>query len=83
MDRDAKLTKALENLSRTINAAIENSADVREAVEALRELGFEPNLSMRLEIGLEALAERSEETEFDLDLTDEDVQALKRMKISV
>lgn len=83
MDRDAKLTKALENLSRTINAEIENSADVREAVEALRELGFEPNLSMRLEIGLEALAERSEETEFDLDLTDEDVQALKRMKISV
>ncbi len=83
MDRDAKLTKALENLSRTINAEIENSADVRDAVEALRELGFEPNLSMRLEIGLEALAERSEETEFDLDLTDEDVQALKRMKISV
>ncbi len=83
MDRDAKLTKALENLSRTINAVIESSVDVREAVEALREIGFEPNLSMRLEIGLEALAEHSEEAEFDLDLTDDDVQALKRMKISV
>ncbi len=83
MDRDAKLTKALENLSRTINAEIENSADVREAVEALRELGFEPNLSMRLEIGLEAVADESLEDEFDLDLTDEDVQALRRMKIAI
>jgi hypothetical protein len=84
MERDSELKNALEELSRVINETIEQSASVRGAVENLRELGFEPNLSMRLEVGLEEIVSLSEEqsVEPELELTPEDIKALRRMRIA-
>ena len=74
-DKDAK--DAVQNLSDAINSAVEQSFAVRIAIEKLRELGFEPNLMIKLEIGLEKIAETDE----DFSQTAEDVNTLRRMKI--
>ncbi len=84
MDRDVEVKNAIEGLSQVINTVIEQSGSVREAVERIRKLGFEPNLAMRLEIALEEIVnpppEDAEETE--LELTPEDIKALRRMRIA-
>jgi hypothetical protein len=84
LDDDAK--EAVRELGDAINSAIEKSPRVVDAIEHLREIGYEPNLMLKLEIGLEELAERfdddgSEAGEIELDLTDEDLKTLRRMKI--
>ncbi len=85
MDRDKRISKAIEHLSGTINRVIEQSEEVRAAVEQLRDIGFEPNLSMRLEVALEEILNLPETgTEVpELELTDDDIRALRRMKIAV
>ena len=83
LDNDAK--KAVRELGDAINRAVEQSQRVGKAIENLREIGYEPNLSLKLEIGLQEIflneqnAESSENKE--LDLTEEDVRTLRRMKI--
>lgn len=82
LDDDAK--EAVRELGDAINSAIEKSPRVAESIERLRELGYEPNLMLKLEIGLYELPESAEETdqkEVELDLTDEDLKTLRRMKI--
>lgn len=82
LDDDGK--EAVRELGDAINSAIEKSPHVAEAIERLRELGYEPNLMLKLEIGLYELPESVEETnqsEVELDLTDEDLKTLRRMKI--
>jgi hypothetical protein len=82
LDDDAKA--AVQELGDAINSAIEKSPLVAEAIERLRELGYEPNLSLKLEIGLYELSESTEEanqSEVELELTDEDLKTLRRMKI--
>ena len=81
LDDDAK--EAVQELGDAINSAIEKSPRVADAIERLRELGYEPNLLLKLEIGLHELPEPLEETngEVELDLTDEDLKTLRRMKI--
>ena len=79
---DAK--EAVRELGDAINSAIEKSPQVAEAIERLRELGYEPNLMLKLEIGLQELPENIEEKlsgEVELNLTDEDLKTLRRMKI--
>ena len=84
MERDVDLQRALNRLSEAINEAVEQSGSVREAVENVRKLGFEPNLSMRLEIALEEIAKVSDENPEDseLELTPDDIRALRRMRIA-
>ena len=81
LDKDAK--KAVRELGDAINAAVEKSMRVSEAIESLREIGYEPNLTLKLEIGLQQIeagfADFPEDIE--LELTDEDVRTLRRMKI--
>lgn len=81
LDDDAK--EAVRELGDAINSAIEKSPRVSDAIERLREIGYEPNLMLKLEIGLQELSETLEETngEVELDLTDEDLKTLRRMKI--
>jgi hypothetical protein len=87
MELDKNAKKAVRELGDAINAAVEKSVRVSDAIENLRELGYEPNLTLKLEIGLQEIGgeETSAEDEFpediELDLTDEDLRTLRRMKI--
>ena len=86
MNLDENAKKAVHELGEAINSAIEKSPRVVNAIEQLRQIGYEPNLTLRLEIGLQEMIERlekSEENEVELDLTDEDLKTLHRMKIKI
>ncbi|HZH33602.1 MAG TPA: hypothetical protein VEX64_02120 [Pyrinomonadaceae bacterium] len=78
--------EAVRELGAAINAAIERSTRVAEAIDRLRETGYELQLTLRLEIGLRELEEGEteeshSEPDFNLELTDEDLRTLRRMKI--
>ncbi len=84
MNLDQNAKDAVQSLSDAINSAVEKSFDVRDAIENLRELGFEPVLTLKLEIGLQEIGSSGAEEfaeNLELDLTDEDVRTLQRMKI--
>ena len=83
MELEQNVKDAVQNLSETINSAVEKSFAVQDAVETLRGLGFEPVLSLKLEIGLQKMGDGFDEyaNQSELALTDEDVQTLRRMKI--
>ncbi len=83
MDLNGESKKAVRELGEAINSAVEKSSRVAEAIEALRELGYEPNLMLKLEISLQEIGETADDfpEDIELDLTDEDVRTLRRMKI--
>jgi len=83
IDDDAK--EIVREIGTAINESVENSTKVAEAIERLREAGYEMELTLRLEIGLRPHAEDDEadNTGTTLDLTDEDLQVLQRMKIRI
>lgn len=83
MELDETAKKAVRELGDAINAAVEKSLRVADAIESLRALGYEPNLTLKLEIGLQEIADRPDDfpEEIELDLTDEDLRTLRRMKI--
>jgi hypothetical protein len=83
IDDDAK--EIVREIGSAINESVENSTKVAEAIERLREAGYEMELTLRLEIGLRPHAgDDSEESEnATLDLTEEDIQVLQRMKIRI
>ena len=90
LDDDAK--DAVKNLGDAINAAVGESKRVGEAIEWLRAIGYEPHLTLRLEIALEKTGENdADDAEYEttddsaeeapLELTEEDLRTLQRMKI--
>jgi hypothetical protein len=83
IDDDAK--EIVREIGTAINESVENSTKVAEAIERLREAGYEMELTLRLEIGLRPHAGDDEEetSKTTLDLTDEDIQVLQRMKIRI
>lgn len=85
MELDKTAKQAVRELGDAINAAVEKSTRVADAIENLRELGYEPNLTLKLEIGLQEIGAPDAADDFsediELDLTDEDVLTLRRMKI--
>lgn len=87
MNLDQNAKDAVQSLSDAINAAVEKSFAVRDAIETLRELGYESVLTLKLEIGLQEMraagadAEEFPAENLELSLTDEDVRTLQRMKI--
>ena len=85
---DAK--ELVQEIGEAINAAVERSPQVADAISRLRAAGYEMELTLKLEIGLrETGAEDDTETtttstaEQDtlLELTDEDRRTLRSMKI--
>lgn len=84
---DAK--EIVQKLGEAINAAVERSHEVAEAIESLREAGYEMELTLRLEIGLREYGRDGdgdgEDEDADesarLELTDEDRRTLRSMKI--
>ena len=85
MELDEYEKNAVRELSESINLAIEKSSRVANAIRYLRELGYEPNLTLKLEIGLQEIIEETDEKpqDIELELTDEDLRTLRRMKISI
>lgn len=84
MDIDDEAKEIVREIGTAINESVENSPKVAEAIERLRDAGYEMELTLRLEIGLRPHSGDDEgETGTTLDLTDEDVQVLQRMKIRI
>lgn len=88
MELDEKEKLAVKELGNAINTAIEQSPTVSDAIDYLRAMGFEPNLNLKLEICLEEIpkfvpSKEISEEEVNLDLTDEDLRTLQRMKIII
>ena len=83
IDDDAK--EIVREIGTAINESVENSTKVAEAIERLREAGYEMEMTLRLEIGLRPHAEDEdgENADTTLDLTEEDLQVLQRMKIRI
>jgi len=76
----------VQDLGTAINSAVEKSSQVAAAIERLREAGYEMELTLRLEIALRAHDDEEEEDaaeETPLELTDEDLHTLRRMKIRI
>ena len=86
MDINDEAKEIVQNLGTAINSAVEKSPQVAEAIERLREAGYEMELTLRLEIALRQ-HEEDEETETaedaSLELTDEDMRTLRSMKIRI
>ena len=85
MDIDDEAKEIVREIGSAINESVENSTKVAEAIERLREAGYEMELTLRLEIGLRPHAgddDSSSETA-NLELTEEDLQILQRMKIRI
>ena len=83
IDDDAK--EIVREIGTAINESVENSTKVAEAIERLRQAGYEMELTLRLEIGLRPHS-GDDETDNDgatLELTEEDLQVLQRMKIRI
>lgn len=94
MELDKNAQEAVRQLGAAINQAIEKSTGVTRAIEDLRVLGYEPNLTLKLEIALQEIgashsddfseADEDENIEdIELELTDEDLRTLRRMKIRI
>lgn len=83
MEIDDQAKEIVREIGTAINESVENSTKVAEAIERLREAGYEMELTLRLEIGLRPHSGESEESDASLNLTEEDVQILQRMKIKI
>jgi len=83
MELDEYGKNAVRELSESINAAIEKSVRVADAIRYLREIGYDPHLTLKLEIGLPEIFDDFDDfpEEIELELTDEDLRTLRRMKI--
>ena len=86
---DAK--ELVQEIGAAINAAVERSPEVADAIARLRAAGYEMELTLKLEIGLretgadeadaDGETERGGEAAAMLELTDEDRRTLRSMKI--
>jgi len=88
LEIDDKAKEIVQEIGAAINSAVENSSQVADAIERLREAGYEMELTLRLEIGLRQHEGEGDEIENDddaaaLELTDEDMRTLRRMKIRI
>jgi hypothetical protein len=83
LEIDDQAKEIVREIGTAINESVENSTKVAEAIERLREAGYEMELTLRLEIGLRPHSGESDESDAGLNLTEEDVQILQRMKIRI
>jgi len=85
LEIDDEAKEIVREIGSAINESVENSTKVAEAIERLREAGYEMELTLRLEIGLRPHAgdDESDSDAANLNLTEEDLQVLQRMKIRI
>lgn len=82
MDINDEAKQIVEELGAAINSAVEQSSEVSAAIGRLRDVGYELELTLRLEIGLRQL-EQDAHADVMLELTDDDMRTLRRMKIRI
>lgn len=86
MEINDEAKQIVQDLCTAINSAVGKSTQVAAAIERLREAGYEMELTLRLEIALRAYTQEEEEADTEetpLELTDEDLHTLRRMKIRI
>ena len=86
MDINDEAKQIVEELGAAINSAVEQSSEVSQAIARLRDVGYEMELTLRLEIGLRQLDRQDAgegHNEVSLELTDDDMRTLRRMKIRI
>jgi hypothetical protein len=85
LDIDDRAKAIVQEIGTAINESVENSPRVAEAIDRLRDAGYEMELTLRLEIGLRPNANEDETNNAASEpgFTDEDVQILQRMKIRI
>ena len=87
MEINDEAKQIVHDLGTAINSAVEESTQVAAAIERLRAAGYEMELTLRLEIALreheQGEAEEAAPPETPLELTDEDLHTLRRMKIRI
>lgn len=83
---DAK--ELVQEIGEAINAAVERSPQVADAISRLRAAGYEMELTLKLEIGLRETGTEDDPNttnaagqDATLELTDEDRRTLRSMKI--
>lgn len=88
MEINDEAKEIVQEIAAAINTAVERSTDVADSIERLRHAGYMMELTLRLEIGLREIddMEASDEasgTAGELDLTEDDLRTLRRMKIKI
>lgn len=86
VDINDEAKQIVEELGAAINSAVEKSSEVALAIGRLRDVGYELELTLRLEIGLRQLDEPEDGArggDVTLELTDDDMRTLRRMKIRI
>ena len=86
MELDDNAKKAARVLGDAINLAVAESAGVSGAIEFLRNNGYEAYYTLNLKIALERIDDDQDDDDYEpanleLELTDEDMRTLQRMKI--
>ena len=85
MELDDSAKNAARELGDAINAAVADSRSVSDAVDYLREIGYEAYYTLNLKIALERIddieSDDAPDENITLELTDEDLRTLQRMKI--
>ncbi len=84
MDINDEAKEIVQEIGSAINAAVENSKEVADAIERLRDAGYEMELTLRLEIGLrEHEGNTLDDDDSEFELTDDDRRTLRSMKIRI
>ncbi|MFL6228096.1 MAG: hypothetical protein ACJ741_04895 [Pyrinomonadaceae bacterium] len=86
MDINEDAKELVQGLGDAINRAVERSTEVADAIQNLREAGYDVELVLKLEIGLRERDEGEDTdgaggTDAALELTEEDRRTLRSMKI--
>jgi len=85
MEMDEETKRLAEEVGTAINDSVRDSPTVAAAIERLREAGFEMELTLKLEIGLRPQPdeEGEDESSNSFELTEDDLQILRSMKIRI
>jgi hypothetical protein len=85
LDINDETRKIVHELGSAINAAVEKSSDVADAIDRLRNEGYELELTLKMEIGLrETLTGETRTPDLlQLDLTADDLRTLRQMRIRI
>ena len=62
MEIDDQAKEIVRDIGTAINESVENSSKVAEAIERLRDAGYEMELTLRLEIGLLPHSDETDES---------------------